>query len=400
MDPSDYSQTRLLRFSSHQANSATYQGNWTNANFQCSLENDLQQVGAIRALGIESIGFANVFPNVRPTYNTFLIRQGYPALSPQMDDALGGSVYSWRTSTGQTFTVTPPSLGPLQTIAGYVATMNAFLTGAGTNNYPVLTADPSGVINVTFNGSPCALIGPAWTATCGIPLNQINKLPAPNALNGYYVTLAANPLYSWKEVRVAAGFYDADELALAVQTAGRIALNNVNFTVTVGGAPLGEQRFIMSLPGVGISICQVQDPTDPARFDNRTLLTTMGFGFEPSVLFGAPNQNQPTAVDITAQFLPNLLGETVLFLHSQMLSQQIKSYQGEGPPDYCIASIPITVGYGESQTVFFNQHNGVQLRFLEGMLPSVVDITFKNVFGDFLDNGDNQQAFVVLRAWY
>jgi hypothetical protein len=52
------------------------------------------------------------------------------------------------------------------------------------------------------------------------------------------------------------------------------------------------------------------------------------------------------------------------------------------------------------QHVVYNQYHGPQTVYSSGMTPTVLDFTLKNVFGDFLDIGDNQQAYLTLKLWY
>ena len=154
-----------------------------------------------------------------------------------------------------------------------------------------------------------------------------------------------------------------------------------------------DQRFVLrDTVGAGVSLTTVQQPGSRLVFDNRDLLYQLGFSNQ--------NQDKPLNPNIVAQYLPNLLGETVVYLHSQQIAQQMKGYSGEGQPDYLICTIPIEVAYGQMQHVLYNQYHGPQTVYSSGMTPTVLDFTLKNVFGDFLDIGDNQQAYLTLKLWY
>ncbi len=97
---------------------------------------------------------------------------------------------------------------------------------------------------------------------------------------------------------------------------------------------------------------------------------------------------------------PNLTGETVVYVESAALSQQFKSFSGEGQPDYTIATCPITVGYGERQVVKFNQYQGPLTAYIDKELRVVfIDVSLKNIYNEPLDIGYNQQMFMSVKLW-
>ena len=379
MDPKLYDRTRLIRIASHQADSATYAGPWTNSNFQVSLQNELQGVGGISAFSIESVGFPNVFPNIRDGYNTFLFRVTAPD-ADNINVSLQNYSIAWTdNATGQTHSFGLMSnRTTLQTVGDWnlVAT-TIFPT------MPLLSSNAAGVLTFTMR-VPITFVGDTWTKILGIPSSQIAS--RDGTVHGY----PQGNQSVWQRIDIPSGFYDDEQLAAALQA----AINATGLaTVTVDFlTPKYINRKFRITSNVPISLTTILAPLDRTIYDNRDFLYHLGFSNK--------NQDLAPASVIVAEYLPNLSGETVVYLHSQQIAQQVKGYSGEGQPDYCICSIPINVGFGEMQHAFFNQYQGPQTVYNGDMTPTVFDITFKNVFGDFLDVGDNQQCYLTLKVWY
>jgi len=114
------------------------------------------------------------------------------------------------------------------------------------------------------------------------------------------------------------------------------------------------------------------------------ILDTEIMGFEPDV----------------GEAPPNLFGETLVYLYSQAIAQQVKAYSGQGEPDYMVATLPITVPYGGFQVWNFNQYQSPTTRYDKGWSSTIVDITLKNIYGETLDIGPNQHMYVTLKLWY
>jgi hypothetical protein len=198
----------------------------------------------------------------------------------------------------------------------------------------------------------------------------------------------------WRQLEIESGFYNTDQIGAVVANLLNVLYGAPGrFTLELLTVANIDQRFVLrDTTGGGVSLTTVQQPGSRLVFDNRDFLYQLGFSNR--------NQDQPLNPNIVAQYLPNLLGETVVYLHSQQIAQQVKGYSGEGQPDYLICTIPIDVAYGQMQHVVYNQYHGPQTVYSSGMTPTVLDFTLKNVFGDFLDIGDNQQAYLTLKLWY
>ena len=99
---------------------------------------------------------------------------------------------------------------------------------------------------------------------------------------------------------------------------------------------------------------------------------------------------------------PSLQGEQAVYLHSQQLCGQLRSFSGEGAPDFFVAAIPITVPYGGTQiaTQLTATPNFPMVVFPSGWTPSVVDFQLRNIYNDVLDLPDNAQFWAVVRLWY
>jgi hypothetical protein len=342
------------------------------------LQNELQGHGPIDAFSIEAIGFPNVFPNVKAGYNTFLVR----GVAINADTFVANATFSYATRGGLVVDVPIIHNSTSATFPANWATATAGLPEA-----PTLTITPAGVFQL-YKPDGVRLLGDSWINVLAIPPAQAGNVNLVQ-LNGY-----PRGATLWREVTVRPGFYDttqigdliADLLNTLYQSAGR-------FTLELLTPANIDQRFVLiDTTGNGVSLTTIQQPGSRIVYDNRDLLYQLGFS----------NQNQDQSLNnrIVAQYLPNLLGETVVYLHSQQIAQQVKGYSGEGQPDYLICTIPIDVAYGQMQHVVYNQYHGPQTVYSSGMTPTVLDFTLKNVFGDFLDIGDNQQAYLTLKLWY
>jgi hypothetical protein len=378
MDPTLYSKVRLVRIASHQADASTYEGPWTNSNFQVSLQNELQGHGPIDAFSIEAIGFPNVFPNVKAGFNTFLVR----AVAPDADNFPVNATFSYATRGGL---VVNFLMVHISTSATFPA--NWSLITAGLPEAPTVSITPAGVFQVSkLDG--VRLLGDAWVDTLFIPAAQVGNVNLVQ-LNGY-----PRGATLWRQLDIEPGFYNTDQIGAVVANLLNVLYGAPGrFTLELLTVANIDQRFVLrDTTGGGVSLTTVQQPGSRLVFDNRDFLYQLGFSNR--------NQDQPLNPNIVAQYLPNLLGETVVYLHSQQIAQQVKGYSGEGQPDYLICTIPIDVAYGQMQHVVYNQYHGPQTVYSTGMTPTVLDFTLKNVFGDFLDIGDNQQAYLTLKLWY
>lgn len=378
MDPTLYSKVRLVRIASHQADASTYAGPWTNSNFQVSLQNELQGHGPIDAFSIEAIGFPNVFPNVKAGFNTFLVRD----VAPDADTFVANTAFSYAARSGVVYSFPIIHNSTSATFPAHWATATAGLPDA-----PTLSITAAGIFQVSkLDG--VRLLGDAWADTLFIPLAQVGNVNLVQ-LNGY-----PRGATLWRQLEIEPGFYNTDQIGTLVAN----LLNTLygapdRFTLELLTVANIDQRFVLrDTVGAGVSLTTVQQPGSRLVFDNRDLLYQLGFSNQ--------NQDKPLNPNIVAQYLPNLLGETVVYLHSQQIAQQMKGYSGEGQPDYLICTIPIEVAYGQMQHVLYNQYHGPQTVYSSGMTPTVLDFTLKNVFGDFLDIGDNQQAYLTLKLWY
>ena len=383
MDPSNYSSNRLFRLASHQGTGASWTGAWTNANFQVSLQNDLQRNGPVWAVSVESVGFPNLFPNVTPGHNTFLAR------IPTQQTAFwlwpGGLLTVTLASTGITRGVVVPAATG---ISNFITSFNvAWAASFGVVSPLLLTASFADAFTLTttnlYEGEAISL-GDEWFVPL---LGFVRDVPSTT---WYGWPRGAG---QWQEISVPVGFYSNNQLGDIV---------TARLTATFGGlfeinpVDTQDQRFRLSVvptpPNTAaVAVASPYNQTSFRHFDYQDLLYVMGFMFE--------DQGFPSTVILASQN-PSLAGEQVVYVASQALCNQVKGFAGEGPPDFTFTSVPVTVGYGDLQTASSSYYNAPLIVYQSPWTPVVVDISLRNLYDDQLVLPDNQQFWVTLRLWY
>jgi hypothetical protein len=371
MDPGRWRALRTLRLASHQATGANFgDGIWTNANFEVSLQAELQRLGGVDGISIDSVGFPNLFPNVAPNHNTLLVRR---------------SVDLWMFGPGN-LTVRYPD-GSTVTIAILVATTNtptfvaAFNTNAPPGSGLQMTASAAGQLTLT-SAVPVTL-GPEWFTPI---LNFQQDKPSTQwfgwPLNGN----------AWTELTVPVGFYSNIQLGDFITAFLALHYGGVwNINPTPGAQ---DQRFKITAPALqDISVASPYNASSYNHFDYQDLSYVMGFMFS--------DQGLAPAATLQASQNPNLAGEQTVYIVSQALCNQIQGFAGEGAPDFTVSCVPITAAYGDLQTAQSNYSNPNPLIvFNQPWTPIVIDISLKNIYKEQLYLPDNQQFWINIRLWY
>jgi len=206
---------------------------------------------------------------------------------------------------------------------------------------------------------------------------------------------------AWVKIEVPPGFYSMVDLAAALE--GLFLLRLANITpLKVDIFSRGQMQLFRiwhnaAAPAVPLSISVASPLTAEAEvaFDYRDLLYLMGYT--------TADQNKLGFVSgCYSSVNPSLQGEQAVYLHSQQLCGQLRSFSGEGAPDFFVAAIPITVPYGGTQiaTQLTATPNFPMVVFPSGWTPSVVDFQLRNIYNDVLDLPDNAQFWAVVRLWY
>jgi hypothetical protein len=243
-----------------------------------------------------------------------------------------------------------------------------------------------GILRLTF---PIAsnLTSSTWNTIVGIDPQESRIQKA--SFNGYPTRTNLFNRAPFTVISITPGFYSSDELAAALQT----QLDRTFPPLTWSVFQNDDGRFSISPTAISrFSLVQPMFAGVGFNLNVRGLLHTMGFNvFQTEIMGFEPN---------VASTEPNLFGETIVYLHSQAIAQQVKAYSGQGEPDYMVATLPITVPHGGFQVWNFNQYQSPITRYDKGWSGTVVDMTLKNIYGDTLDIGPNQHMYVTLRLWY
>jgi hypothetical protein len=208
---------------------------------------------------------------------------------------------------------------------------------------------------------------------------------------------------AWIRIYIPVGFYSNTDLAARItfyigNSLSTIPLALIQCTVeTVGQMQLFRIRDnrVANFPLLEISLASPVTAQSNVTFDYRDLLYVMGFT--------VADQNKPvSAAGAVSSVNPSLGGEQVVYLHSQQLCGQLRSFSGEGSPDFHVATIPMTVPYGSYQTAaqLSQTPNMPMVTYATGWTPTVVDFQLRNIYNDVLSLPDNAQFWAVVRLWY
>lgn len=387
MDPNVQTKTRLLRVASH--NKSADQTN--NSDFSVVFGSEISSVGSewggVTGISFDSVGFPNNFPNVFAPYSEVLFRVTNP----------GGDAY---VTPGENLSVVAQQLPNVTRTMVIGAQPNstalaAAITAASFNLYPEL-APGQNWFNATVSAvdgaidivalRPTQLISPEWNTVVAIPPAQISA--------GYQTNWIGYPLdlTNFRVVVVADGYYDniqlANELASLIQA-------SVGGVVTIAEVVPGFDYRYEVTSTVPIQLVLRRFPTY-IHSDARQLLQQMGFFDLPTSVSTGVFPDPLMVASVT----PNLFGETVVYLHSTLMSRDCRGFDGEGKIEHHIMTIPIDVPYLGYQNLFANQYQNQTIKYATPMTLTQCDLRLRNVFGDILNIGENQQMYVVFRLWY
>lgn len=381
MDPCLQSKTRLLRLASH--NKAPTES--SNSNFNVLLGNEIQAVGSewggVTGISFDTIGFPNVFPNVKVPWNTILLRTTDPGLDAYATPGENLSVVA-QALPGVIRTMVIPATGNATALAAAItaASFNLFPELAPGQNWMNTSISPLDGSIIVTSLQMSELVGADWGAYIGIPDGQLQA--------GYQMEWAGYPLdpQMFQSVVIPPGFYDNIQLAAAVSAAIQAVVGGVVAITEI--SPGFDYRYQLT------STIPIQLVIYRAPFylhqDPRQLLQQMGFFDLPST----------TGVLILANLIPQLFGESVVYLHSVFLARDNRSFDGEGQLEHHVLTVPVDVPYLGYQQLYPNQYQNPVIKYATPMSLTEADIRLRNVYGELLDIGDNQQMYVVVRLWY
>ena len=388
MDPKNYVTTRTVRVASHQGVAGqTFAGSWTNSNFQVNFQGDLQRYGLVNAVSLQSIGFPNLFPNIVGTRNRGLVRGN--ALD-QEAWRIPVTIFSWvyEDGTTQSITYTPP-VPPALPLGSheFIDVFNYYSEFVGG---PVVSYDLSGRLTLTFP-RPAVISTTFYNSLPGFVTTAKDPFTFPG--QSFYSVYYGWPIApsAWQEVVVPEGFYDNIQLGNVI-TAQLDALFGAGWTINPT-LNFDQPYKIVAPASKVVSIVTPYTPEEEAsHYDYNPLFYLMGFMDQ--------DQGLAPAATLQASQNPSLQGETVAYVHSQALCQQVKSFPGEGPPDFGVFTIPIKAEYGAMVEWAPDQFQNPFLVFDHGWDVRFIDFQIRNVFNEPLYLPDNQQMWVTLKLWY
>jgi hypothetical protein len=353
--------TRLLSIASHDATEVLHE-QASRSKFTISLQNDLQNVGAVSGVSIDSIAFPNTFPNVREGENTFIFRYAAP------DTALEAMINA-DTPAGLTVQV---FVDPVYGVFEFVF------------NQPVrLTATPAEI----------AAKSDYWEAVIGIPAN---------AMLSENTTYDAIPLRDGGNllVEVPEGFWDSDTLSAFVgdEMTQLIQRTQALYSVAITPTNPWDQKLQMNLSGAlegqGILLFppdyQVAGVGVARNKHIPTVLHNMGFLLPPN------SYSELTKADD----LPRLNGEQLVYLHSSFLMGDSLSFDGDGGPDQIVLGVPVTAPYLDMNVHFPVLQQQATVLYNEPRHLREIDIELRDIYNRPLKLGGAQQMYVQARLWF
>lgn len=389
MDPVNQSKQRLLRLASH--NKLPDEPN--NSNFNVILGNEITAVasewGGITGISFESVGFPNTFRNVFAPNLRVLFRTTNPGTDTYATPGENLIVTAVGVPDVQRLMVIPPCPDSATLAAAITAqSLNLFPELGYNENWFNASVSPlDGCIHITSRGLT-TLISPAWSTIVGVPLAQTQAGPQ----NEWF----AYPLdpTNFREVFVDPGFYDNIQLGNAVAAALQASVGPVVAFSEV--SPGFDYRYqVTSTTPIQLVVQQL-----PLYLhaDPRQLLQQMGFFGLPNVVSDGSGIG-PNPL-IVASALPQLFGETVAYLHSIFLARDCRGFDGEGKIEHHVTTLPIDVPYLGYQNVLLNQYQNPTIKYANPMTLTQVDLRLRNIYGEILDIGPNQELYAVVRLWY
>ena len=373
LDPfTGFHQTRWFKVASHNATDAVEQGVVSASNYTVILGDDLPRVGELAGISLEQISFVNNFPNVTAPNNEILFRTSVPATDTWAPPL---TVLSFSFG-GDSGSVTYP--GTAVGTPAVVAELNSLFP------LPVFSYDGYGAI-ILNPPVTVTLDSASWSTTFGVSADQLGK-------EARYFLLYPLSIYGgmFFQVLVPPGlFYNQNQLGIIVTDAMTSLVGGV-FTINpVVGAP--DQRYLFRVVSGPPVMFVVRGDLPFQHTDYRQLLYQMGL-----------SDNYPTVLYTVLQFdlNPALQGEQVIYLWSNLLAANNRSFDGEGAPGSLIATIPVNVIYGGVVNYTLNQYAAPSLVFQHPVPKRQFDFTLKNIYDELLDIGWNQNLTVTLRLWF
>jgi len=317
-----------------------------------------------------------LIPNVAPPFNELLVRRDDPAVDTL---TLGPDIFTIRFQDGTLYDINFP--GAVGT-PNVVLALNTAVSLLLLSDPPQFTYDSMGTI-ILSSGSLMSIPGSNWYDDLGMSFDY--NVPFNHVYYGYPLQAT-----TFHQVLVPTGYYSNTGLGDYVTDALDASFGDPPGTWSINPAPGAmDQRYLLqaTLPFV----ITPRVPPSNTRDEHRYLWYQMGFfDFPPTYV-----QNS-----IQATWDPNLFGATCVYLFSNFIASANKAFDGEGAPDSVIATIPITVPYGYTQTHFFGQWNGPMLRYIASIVPRSLDVSLRNVYGDLIHLPPNQQLTVTFKLWY
>jgi len=196
---------------------------------------------------------------------------------------------------------------------------------------------------------------------------------APTSIFTWFSTAQAGNL----SVSIPVGYYSDTELAAILSTFMTDAMINLPGPPTVTVSVI-DGKFNFAVAGDTITIL---DNTVNAMADKLGILSDDG-----------------PAASVTASDVPNLVGESVVFLHSRQLSQS-RALLGIGRSVSSFSEIPVRTPYNSINHYENRQTNsGVSYRGTTN--GTTLNIKLRSADGTILQLPDNQRVLVNLKAWY
>jgi hypothetical protein len=377
MNPEAYKFVRLLKVASHNAAGGQWQGVESTSNFKVKLGYELQKLGSVAAVSVDSVMFPNLFDNVSAPNSTLLARTYQDLTTDLVGTGIAAQDFSVFWINGDyNNALIAASTNTSQVVFNF---NNNYIP----NNLALrMSVSPTGVLQLSSE-IPFILTSSNW-ALYGF------QTSSDTVYNNVYYGYPVNPAWNaFREVTVPDGFYDNFQLGNAVT-----ALLDTAFS-TPGAWSINpllgamDQRYLLQNSVAPFIITPIIPPSG-IHDDQRYLWFQMGF----------VNYSTAYASSLQADVNPELFGLNVVYLYTNMLTSSEKAFSGEGLPDPTISTIPITVEYGFLQTEVLNQWNGPFYRFASGVTPQDIDVSLRNVYGEILALPPNQQMVVTFKLWF
>jgi len=184
-------------------------------------------------------------------------------------------------------------------------------------------------------------------------------------------------------------YYNINTFATALNDAiASVVPGSTTVTVAVGASPSGNDLLLFTVIEPNATLIHIDG-------DINALTYVIGNGSQQfTIADGGPTPYAPIMLR------PNLAGEQAVVIQTRDLLASRVSLDGEGKSTASILTVPITVDYGATQTLF---NNGIERPTTVYGPQTSFDLNEVDISIRYLDGSlaflDNTNMFITLRVW-